>query len=542
VIVIRRRHATLTAVLGLLATALLATIPFPAMADTTCDRVAAAGGSDDAAGTAQAPYASVRKLAGSLVEGQTGCVRGRVPGDVWVSRSSVTLTSEPGQRGAIAGQIVIDPDAHHVTVRDLDLDSTGVGRPSPIVLGDDATFARDDITNGHTPIVCMILGAKNHDSGARADRTRIYDNRIHDCGTVDNHRHGLYVEHALDTRIVGNVIYDNADRAIQLYPDAQNTVITGNVIDGNGEGIIFSGNGPYSSSGTVVRGNVLTNPRLRAVVESWYPSGTPKGHDNVVEFNCLAGAKGTIDSANGGFTASNNLFADPQYVDRDAKDFRLREGSPCAALLAAGRAEATAYPKPGGDDVPPPPADDEPAAEEPPTEDIPAPGHDAPPPAEDDAPAPSGDDAPAPSAPAPSGDAAKAPSAPASPKGEPVEIVAPVKPSGHPARPVEPAPVAAAGPAEQPVVLQAPPRVRIGVGRRRGGRVALKIRLAAGATGPVRALIEVRVNGVWRAVATPRLVPGRTYTKSVKLSRAASRLVARASVVDVSPSVVAQFR
>ena len=38
-----------------------------------------------------------------------------------------------------------------------------------------------------------------------------------------------------------NWIYDNADRGVQLYPDADGTVVTGNVIDGNGEGVIFGG-------------------------------------------------------------------------------------------------------------------------------------------------------------------------------------------------------------------------------------------------------------------------------------------------------------
>ena len=90
--------------------------------------------------------------------------------------------------------------------------------------------------------------------------------------------------------IRGNWIYDNTDRGIQLYPDAQRTVITGNVIYGNGEGIIFSGDDGVASSGTRVTGNVIAGSRIRRNVESYYPDGAPLGSDNLVRSNCIHGA------------------------------------------------------------------------------------------------------------------------------------------------------------------------------------------------------------------------------------------------------------
>ena len=71
----------------------------------------------------------------------------------------------------------------------------------------------------------------------------IEGNRIHDCGELPaaNHDHGIYVGNAAGRSIRDNWIYDNADRGIQLYPDADRTAITGNVIDGNGQGVIFGG-------------------------------------------------------------------------------------------------------------------------------------------------------------------------------------------------------------------------------------------------------------------------------------------------------------
>jgi parallel beta-helix repeat protein len=325
-----RLPLALSAVLLLLAPA----APASAQSEPVrCDHVLAADGS----GT----VTTLGALDSALRPGQTACLRGQIRGNLWITADQVTLTSQPGQRATLHGQLVIDDDASHVTVSDLVLDSAGLNKPSPIVLGDDALFARNEVTNRRSPAICFILGQLGHDDNATAERTRIEANRIHDCGVSDNHRHGIYLEHADRTRIIGNWLYDNADRAIQLYPSAQNTLIAGNVIDGNGQGIIFSGNGSHTSSGNIVRHNVLTNPRLRALVESWYPSGTPKGTGNLVESNCLAGGSQLVDTSSGGFSTRDNLTVDPRFADRARKDFTLPAGSPCARLLEAGRAGVT---------------------------------------------------------------------------------------------------------------------------------------------------------------------------------------------------------
>jgi parallel beta-helix repeat protein len=309
----------------------------PAVAAEPCAKVVAAGGSDSAAGTAAAPLATPQRMIRQLAPGQTGCVRGAVAGDVWIETSGITLTSEPGQRASLRGEVVIDEETRNVTVSDLTLRKGDFEYPSPVILGDDATLANNDISSDGRGI-CLLLGAQGHHSGANAERALIAGNRIHDCGTSNNHQHGIYVEHADDTRIIGNEIFDNADRGIQLYPNAQRTEIAGNVIDGNGQGIIISGAGGTATSGTRVHHNVITNPRLRASVESWFEG--EKGTDNIVERNCIFGGRRTIDEGGGGFVARANLFVDPAYVDRGAKDFRLAPGSPCADVLAAGRGAA----------------------------------------------------------------------------------------------------------------------------------------------------------------------------------------------------------
>jgi hypothetical protein len=116
------------------------------------------------------------------------------------------------------------------------------------------------------------------------------------------------------------------------------------VIDGNGEGIIFSGDHGLVSNDNVVEGNVITNSKIRDNVESYYDAGQPVGHGNVVRNNCIHGGAG--DNGDGGvarqvgFTATDNVVADPDYVNRGAKDFTLAEGSPCSGSFHGDAAPA----------------------------------------------------------------------------------------------------------------------------------------------------------------------------------------------------------
>ena len=138
-------------------------------------------------------------------------------------------------------------------------------------------FRDNDVTTGDTTI-CFLLGSKEY---GRARRTVIERNRIHDCGELPptNHHHGIYVEAAYGTRITGNWIYDNADRGVQLFPDAQRTYVARNVIDGNGEGVVFS----RKSANNVVENNAISNSVVRYNIEDYELSGT----GNVARRNCL---------------------------------------------------------------------------------------------------------------------------------------------------------------------------------------------------------------------------------------------------------------
>lgn len=280
-----------------------------------CDRFADPGGSDRSPGTKARPLRSAQALADSLQPGETGCLRGgsyRLDDEIRVSTPGVTLKSFRGERAVLRGRLWVTQTANDATISHLDLDGRNSrGLPSPTINGDGVTLAHNDITNRNTGI-CVSIGSPQ--TYGRAERTVVKLNEIHHCGTLPatNFDHGIYVNSADDTVIKTNLIYDNADRGIQLYPDSQRTMVIGNVIRNNGQGVLFGGDEDSASSGNVVIHNLIVGSTIRNNVESSWAG--PVGSDNVVRDNCIG--RGAYDDgdagiAGDGFTALGNVLAIP---------------------------------------------------------------------------------------------------------------------------------------------------------------------------------------------------------------------------------------
>lgn len=348
----------------------------------TCDKWAARDGADTNPGTEAAPYKTAQKLADSLSAGQTGCLRAGVYDEVIksnnvlrVGRSGaagrpLTIRSAPGERATLNGRIYVARGADFVTLSHLDIDgrspaSEAAAPVTIVVTAQDTVIESNNITNRGLKS-CMLLGSNDATYGP-AVRTVVRRNRFYDCGDEAHGRldHHIYLENTDGVQVVQNLFYGAPGYSIHLYPNAQRTLVTGNVMDGSGGSVIFAGEETRLSNDNLVEHNVMANSLKEPHIRGHWPVGVGTG--NVARDNCLhAGKGGNVSSKLVGFSVSGNLTADPGFIDRGTRDYRLRPDSPCLAVLGAEGAEGIAtvvdLPAPDGATAPPSAAAAQPAS------------------------------------------------------------------------------------------------------------------------------------------------------------------------------------
>ena len=366
--------------------ALVALLAFSATSyasHATCDKYAAPTGSDSKSGTLSAPYKTAQKLVNSLSAGQTGCLRAGTYNEsdklVTVSRGGtsdtnrITVQNYTGEKATIRAQVQVTRKAPFVTFRssggrgNLVLDGTGGPvtqkktnqnryntNASPLIQANNTEWLNLEITKRNRQLsstqlyrtgVCALISY----STSAVSGTRIEGNKIHGCGVMRNQEdnsyirdyfgsgkhldnrasgspdnHGIYVSYTSGTTVIkDNLIYDNGERGIQLYPRAKGVVVQNNVVDGNGTGLVYDG----SSSNNTVRNNIFTfanyNWNARA-------HNNLTGTGNTFENNCVWQSDRT-----GGLKLSSRIkksgivVANPLYRDQANRDYRLGSNSPC---------------------------------------------------------------------------------------------------------------------------------------------------------------------------------------------------------------------
>ena len=315
-----------------------------AAAAEECVRFAAPTGSDTNAGTLSSPYKTSQRLLDSLAAGETGCLRAgtyAAGSDGYVLKypragtqtAPIRVRSYPGERARLVGIVYVPATSDSVALSDVDIEGDGSMNTIKIY-SSDVVIERNDITNRLRGQSCMMLGSS---SAGQAQRTIVRSNRFHDCGSPlnTNKDHSIYASNTLDARITDNVFTNSAGYTIQLYPNAQRTLVAHNVIDGGPDtirgGIVIGGDSNYASRDNVVERNVITYAATDNIYSYW--PGTV-GTGNVARDNCLFGAgDDDVDGSAGGLTSTNNTSADPRFIDRSTGDYRLALGSPCLAVV-----------------------------------------------------------------------------------------------------------------------------------------------------------------------------------------------------------------
>jgi len=313
--------------------------PAPRQTSVTCDRIAAPNGSDSSSGTLAAPFQTAQKLASSLSAGQTGCLRAGTYSSsgqyvLDLSTGGLHISSYPGERAKLFGVVHVRSGASSTKLSALAFEGNGTMNTIKIY-APDVVVEDSDITNVGRGPSCLMLG--NNSGAGQATRVVVRRNRFHDCGSTTNGNkdHAIYAENVTSGQIVGNVFWNSAAYAIQLYPNAQGTLFAHNVIDGDSPsirgGIVFGGDTSYASSNNLVEYNVVAYAASANIISNW--SGAV-GTGNVARNNCVwAGSDGNVDTSGGGFSASDNLAVDPRFLDRSKRDYRLASGSACLKVV-----------------------------------------------------------------------------------------------------------------------------------------------------------------------------------------------------------------
>jgi hypothetical protein len=137
-----------------------------------------------------------------------------------------------------------------------------------------------------------------------------------------------------------------------------------NVIDGGPDtvrgGIVIGGDDDHTSSDNRIERNVIAYAADYGIYSNWQGR---TGSGNVARYNCVWGAGTANIDAGDGLVASGNVTADPRFLDRDDRDYRLaaaalredarlrrggcdQEGTPAALSGGGAAADRLSSPRP----------------------------------------------------------------------------------------------------------------------------------------------------------------------------------------------------
>jgi parallel beta-helix repeat protein len=280
-------------------------------------------GDDEAPGTAAGPWRTLGRAVRDLRPGDTVLLRsGTYAENVDVAHggtdaSPVTIRAAPGERPRLTGRLKVGAD--HVRVSGLVIEGRTSTNPTDVAVyvsaADDVRLVRNEIRRAGQSGVFV---------GDGSTRTQIVSNWIHDNGRNDLLDHGIYVEDAADTLIANNVVGANVGYGIQLYPNADDSVVTQNTVVRNGRSGVIVGGEETTSDRNSIENNIVSFNLEQGIRTFW---GGPVGQGNAARNNLVYGNPEGV-AAGSGLAVSETLTEHPGFVDAPRGDYRLGSDSP----------------------------------------------------------------------------------------------------------------------------------------------------------------------------------------------------------------------
>ncbi len=372
-------HCVVLALVALLAGGVAASgggLGTDAHADAACDKYADPTNGNDAnsGATPQQALQSPIALLNALAPGQEGCLTDGATftlggGDAITAAGGtpglpITLRpTTPGARVTISAATGFEfqTAGHDIVFRDINFRRpTGGGGSLLQINGDRTTLDGVDLTYPYN--ICLDVGGDpRHGDTDPTEDFVLRNSRIHDCGSSygpphipnDSGVHGIYAEFLRDGTDAGatsdsysaviedNLIYANHNRGIQLYPDADDTLIRRNVFYGNGANVNIGSDTPtIASERNTFVDNIISESTLDGLAAGGFVGDTNEVLGNLVgvenpanhvDGNCINNtAHPTSLYAGPGFTHVNNIEnQSPGFANPGAGDFTLASNSPC---------------------------------------------------------------------------------------------------------------------------------------------------------------------------------------------------------------------
>jgi parallel beta-helix repeat protein len=292
-------------------------------------------GSDSAAGSLSAPWKTIGRALTAVNPGDTIFVRaGTYSPSLLATRSgtatgTITLAGYPGEQPVITGRLRISAD--YMRINGFVFDGSAVRDVSVWLNGNHLELSGNAIRNGYMTGVY----AGNGGTGGKVTDVRILSNTIQNNGTHTSADHGVYCGDCFNSVIADNLITGNKAAGVQLYPNANGTIVASNTIARNGKyGIILGSDSGTTSSNNLIVGNVIANNAENGIRTYW---GAATGSGNVARNDLAFGnPQGNFANSGQGISYSANLQSDPRFLS--STDFRLASGSPAQDVADAAYA------------------------------------------------------------------------------------------------------------------------------------------------------------------------------------------------------------